>query len=142
MAAYICALPLLVYILRVIFPALRFPGSITRAYFYILLFLCSFLTVLNINIYREWGTKLPYRVIATFFENPNEAIVSSESAPVLLSFTLIFALFFLGFSGMRWLLRQQFLPIRLPVWIRVAGALCAVFILFFLMRSGLQTTPL
>lgn len=143
MAAYICALPLLIYIIRLCIPRFRFPLYLTQIYFYVILFSCAFLSVLNLNIYREWGTKLPYRVISTFLESPNEAIISSESAPILLSFTLIFGLFIIGVWGIRRLLLQgHFFSGTPALGQRIAWSLLSIFCLFFIMRSGLQTTPL
>ena len=143
MAAYICAIPLLCYIFHICIPKFRIPPVLTRIYFFLILFLCSFLTVLNLNIYREWGTKLPYRVISTFFESPKEAMVSSESAPLLLSFSLIAGLFLIGAWGIHRLLRRgKDLKGHALLGPKIAWSILCIFVLFFIMRSGLQTTPL
>src|SRR5690349_17907611 len=61
MAGYICALPLLVYVVLWLIPKARIPAKIIKVYSYLLIVLFSIATVINFNIYREWGTKLNFR---------------------------------------------------------------------------------
>src|SRR3546814_925375 len=63
MAGYICAIPLLFFSIRWFVPTLFISGKIYKAYVYTVLTICALLTIINLNIYREWGTKLPYRAI-------------------------------------------------------------------------------
>src|SRR5690606_2321666 len=64
MAGYICALPLLVFIINWLVPSLKTPRSLVRTYSLIVMIVCAILMAVNLNIYQEWGTKLPYRAIS------------------------------------------------------------------------------
>src|SRR5690554_1664852 len=142
MAAYICALPLLFFIVKWFIPALKTSARVLRIYSLTLLIICCILSAVNLNIYQEWGAKLPYRAIATFFEYPYQAFISSYSSPLLVPAIVMLIIFFTGrhlinkatkqtiqFHGTKWY-------IKLPVSILLIG------ILFLFIRSGWQTTPL
>jgi len=142
MGGYICALPFLLFCLKWFIPSLRIPAIIYKIYLVCILSICALLTIVNLNIYREWGTKLPYRVLTTFFNNPTEAVASSSSSPLLLSG---FLLFILIVSGV-WLAKKM-IPMQLPYpfvpWYRKL-IICSslLIVLFLFIRSGWQTTAL
>ncbi|HUH19041.1 LTA synthase family protein [Albibacterium sp.] len=142
MAAYICALPLLFFIIQWLIPNLKISSKVLKIYSFILLIICGLLMAVNLNIYQEWGTKLPYRAISTFLEYPYQALISSSSSPLLIPFLLLLALFFIG----RYLVNQVLKhPIKLQSikwYIKAPVSLLLIGVLFLLIRSGWQTTPL
>lgn len=97
MAAYICAIPLLIFLISWYIPKLRLSSALLKYYTWVLLSLCAFLTVINFNIYREWGTKVNYRAFEFALNSPSEAMASSGSSPLILSFFILFALISAGF---------------------------------------------
>jgi phosphoglycerol transferase MdoB-like AlkP superfamily enzyme len=142
MAAYICALPLLFFVVKWVKPTLNIPAKILQVYSLTLLVICSLLTAINLNIYQEWGTKLPYRAISTFFEFPYQALISSYSSPLIIPAILMLIIFFTG----RLLLNKaifQPIPLHGPKWyIKIPISILLMGMLFLFIRSGWQTTPL
>ncbi len=55
-----------------------------------ILFLSALIMVVNLNIYQEWGSKLPYRAISTFIDYPYEAYISASSSAFFLAIHFIF----------------------------------------------------
>src|SRR5690606_10930910 len=108
MAGYICALPLLFFILRWCVPAIKIPSVFLKVYSLIILTLCAVIMAVNLNIYQEWGTKLPYRVLSTLIDHPYEAYISSTSTPFLIPFSLLLIIILLG-----WVLIKNILDYRL-----------------------------
>src|SRR5690606_35148676 len=141
MAAYICALPLLIFIINWFVPRLKIPLLAIRIYSMFLICICAILMAVNLNIYQEWGTKLPYRAISIFFEYPYEAYISSVSSPLLVPFLFILIVVAAG-----WLMLRQIKFARLTDSIKwyykLAFSLGLICLSFLLIRSGLQTTPL
>jgi hypothetical protein len=89
LAAYISAIPLLFYLSKWLFPKLKLNKNLAINYtrFFILFFALT--CVVNLNIYREWGSKINYRSLEFVFDAPQEALASSLSSPLLLSFFII-----------------------------------------------------
>src|SRR5690554_1974725 len=77
MAAYICTLPLLFFIIQWIIPSLKVPVILLKIYSIVILFLSALIMAVNLNIYQEWGSKLPYRAISTLIDFPYEAYISA-----------------------------------------------------------------
>src|SRR3982751_1429894 len=89
MAAYVCALPLLFFIVRLFLPALNLGKKALCVYTIVVLCICALITVVNLNIYFEWGSKINYKVVEYATRFPKEAIASSSSSPILLSLTIL-----------------------------------------------------
>lgn len=140
-AAYICAAPLLVFACLWILNVRRFPSVIIKVYTLFMLLICSLITVVNFNIYREWGTKINYRVIEFTFGSPMEALVSTQSSPVFFSLSVFVLLIALGLILIRYLLVYKIMPagvlaLRLPVCLFLLG------FNFLAIRGGWQLSPM
>jgi hypothetical protein len=81
MAAYLSAIPLLIYVTSLLLKR-SLPALAGRIYVTFFIIFFSIVAIGNLNIYREWGTKINYRVVDLVFNSPNEVIASSSSAPV------------------------------------------------------------
>src|SRR4051812_8415579 len=64
--AYICTIPLLVFIVNWCVPSWHIKPVWLKIYVGIILFCISLNTILNFNIFREWGTKVTFRVFSSF----------------------------------------------------------------------------
>jgi len=142
MAGYICAFPLLFFILLWSAPAIKIPSIVLKVYSLIVLTLCAVLMAVNLNIYQEWGTKLPYRAISTFIDHPYEAYISSASTPFLIPLSLLLIIIFLGWILIKKVLTYRFDFPHIKWYSKIGISLVLTGILFLLIRSGLQTTPL
>ncbi|MEY3679303.1 MAG: hypothetical protein RI924_1444 [Bacteroidota bacterium] len=142
MAAYLTLPPLLYYLAGWFFPRIRFSPAVAKTYTQIILFLSAFITVVNLNIYREWGTKFNYRAIDFAINSPNEALASSASSPLILSL-IIFSFLIIAYL---------YLSRTLIVFQRPAGehkqlhkvlSTCFSLVLtFLLIRGGWQLAPI
>jgi phosphoglycerol transferase MdoB-like AlkP superfamily enzyme len=96
MAGYLCALPFLFYGIIFLLNA-EISVKPIKIYTYIFIVISSINCIANINIYREWGTKLNYRALEFLFKSPSEAFASSASSPIFLNIVGLIILIFIGF---------------------------------------------
>lgn len=142
MAGYICALPLLICLIQWFVPTIRVPLVFIKMYLIIILIICGLTMTVNLNIYQEWGTKLPYRAISTFLNHPYEAYISSVSTPLLVPFSLLLLLVFSGWYFVQKIIDQRFQFPKIKWYRKAIISFLLIGTLFLLIRSGLQTTPL
>lgn len=95
MAGYFCALPFLLTAVLWFFN-IKIPHKSINIYTYILIFLSSAICIIDINIYREWGTKFNAKAFDFLLDSPNEAIASTYSSPILYNFLGLILLLVLG----------------------------------------------
>jgi len=141
-AAYLGLVPLAIWGILFIFKKNRVPSSLFQFYMIVLICIVGFLTIIDFNIYREWGTKLNYRVFQTFFDSPYLAIVSSSSSPIFLSI-LIWVL--LTFSAI--FFYRKFKPkstgLNFPgVVVRIVFVFAVFISEIIILRGGISTSPL
>lgn len=142
MAGYICALPLLFFVIKWLIPSLKISDTFLKVYFMTFVVVCSILMAANLNVYQEWGTKLPYRIISTLIDHPYEAYISSASTPFVIPVSLLIINILCGWLLINLISKR---PIALPKtkWYSKLGISVVLFgVLFLFIRSGLQTTPL
>jgi phosphoglycerol transferase MdoB-like AlkP superfamily enzyme len=142
MAGYICLVPFLVFMILWIFPRIRFNAAISRTYVISLIILFSLITVINFNIYREWGTKLNSKALDFFFDSTSEAVASSSSSPVLLSLSILFTLIFTGVVLSRYLIAYKTPREPNPVWGKLTAGLLFLAVTFLAVRGGLDASPI
>ena len=140
MAGYISALPLLVFIFCWLL-RIKISSKIPRWYTRTIIVLFSFITIVNFNIYREWGTKINYRAIDFAVNAPNEALASSSSSPVFSSFLIFFILI-----GISFWLEKRIIDYRLPGKVNwpalVVVPVFSIFATFTFIRGGWQLSPI
>ena len=142
MAAYICVLPLLFFIWAWFFPSLKLSVKVLKVYSLIILFVSTLIMAVNLNIYNEWGMKFPYRALAMLIEYPYEAYISASSSPLLIPSILFISIFILGYITLKSLFTKQIKLVNTAWYLKLPVSLLLIGLLFILIRSGLQTTPL
>ena len=142
MIAYLSAIPLLVYLILLFLPRLHFPKIISRIYvlFFVLIF--SLISAANLNIYREWGSKINYRALDLAFNSTREAIASSSSSPILLSLGILTALIICSLFTASKLIDYRIYDRIEPVWKKLITSILAIIVLFLALRGGWQLTPI
>lgn len=110
---------------------------------YIRTFICvsSLITVINLNIYREWGSKVNSRAFEFLVESPGEALASSASSPVFLSLVILGLLIFLGFRLSTWLLNDLKLDKTSPLPLKLTLSVVLLGLNFLAIRGGWQLAP-
>jgi len=140
--AYIATVPLLAW--AVLFLAGKIPvrSKLYRWYMIIMIVSIGLLTIVDVNTYREWGTKLNYRAFQVFFTTPSLAMASSMIPPVFFS---LIAGVVLVITGLFFYFRTK--PVvqiqQYPHLLKRIGMVAVVFSLYVVaLRGGISTSPL
>jgi phosphoglycerol transferase MdoB-like AlkP superfamily enzyme len=141
MAAYLAVLPILSFLFW--YFKSKNPVNLRwiTVYNRVLIVLFSFLSIVNFNVYREWGAKLNYKVFALAFESPAEAMASSSSSPVLLSFLIMAIMVYISFYMESRLIKKQITFVKTALPLKAIVALLVIGFNFLLIRGGLGVAP-
>lgn len=142
MTAYIAVIPLLSYIFWLLSGRKVVELKWVSVYNFILVVICSLLTVVNFNIYREWGSKVNAKAMSFAFSSPKEAMASSASSPLGLSISLLVLLVVTGFFLQRFVVSRKLTFSASPVWLRTILCLVLLAANFLLIRGGLGGSPI
>lgn len=140
--AYICIIPLLVFVVGWCIPGFTVKPIWLKVYVWFCLFCISLNTILNFNIFREWGTKVTFRVFSSLYHAPSEAMASSGSSPVGKCITIGVLLLGSGILLARYVINYNFKKPVAPLRQKAITICLVLFINFFIMRGGLQTEPI
>jgi phosphoglycerol transferase MdoB-like AlkP superfamily enzyme len=140
--AYIASLPLIVCAVLFLLGKIPTRSKIYRWYMIIMIVLIGFLTIVDVNTYREWGTKLNYRAFHVFFTTPSLALASSMIPPVFISLIVGVALIAIGLIAY-FRLKPVVQIEKYPHWTKRIAIVLAVFALYVVaIRGGVSTSPL
>ena len=142
MTAYIAVIPLLSYIFWLLNGRKVVELKWISIYNLVLVFICSILSVVNFNIYREWGSKVNAKAISFAFSSPKEAMASSASSPLGLSISLLILLIVTGFFLERFVVSRKLSFTASPIWLRAILCLLLLAGNFLLIRGGLGGSPI
>jgi len=142
MTAYIAVIPLLSYVFWLLNGRKVVELKWLSIYNIILVCLFSILSVVNFNIFREWGSKVNAKALDFAFSSPKEAMASSASSPVGLSVSLLILLVTLGVFLQRFVVLRKLNLTANPIWLR--GLLCLALMAsnFLLIRGGVGVSPI
>jgi phosphoglycerol transferase MdoB-like AlkP superfamily enzyme len=141
MIAYLAAIPLLVYIVLLFIPKITAPKWLIKAYVFFFIFIFSVITVINLNLYREWGSKINFRAFDIAINSPKEAIASSSSSPVLIPILL-----FLGVLSVSIFIANKLIDYKIydqekSLLRKISGGFLALALLVLIARGGWQLSP-
>lgn len=141
MTAYIAIIPLFTFVFYYLVnkPTVNFKWA--SIYNKILIVIFSFLSVINFNIYREWGSKVNARALSFAIDTPNEAFASSASSPILLSISILIILIGVGFYLNFLINKKQIFFIKTPILLKIITSILLLGINFLLMRGGIGVAP-
>ncbi len=142
MAAYLVLIPLLSYIFWLISSRKVVELKWLSIYNNTLIVIFSILSVVNFNIYREWGTKVNAKAIGFAISTPNEAMASSASSPIGLSLSLLAMLIIISLFIQRWVVLRKLNFGKLSLWLRLIAVIAMIFVNFLLIRGGLKGSPI
>ncbi|WP_291399459.1 LTA synthase family protein [Daejeonella sp.] len=142
MVGYISVIPLLFYLTLLFLPRIKFPESIGKYYIIFFVLIFSIITIFNLNLYREWGSKINYRALDLAFNSTKEAVASSSSSPILSSLSI-----FAGLILSALFLAQKVIDVKIkdhlqPLWKKASTALMMLTLTFLLIRGGWQLSPI
>lgn len=141
MAAYIVIPPLLYFLVMQFTKRRDINYQWLKIYNKVLLIIFSLISVINLNIYREWGSKINAKAVEYAFSAPNEALASSASSPIFLNIFILAVLIALGLF-----LVKLFTPINLEspaasVWAKMLFVLFSLSLTFLVIRGGWGVSP-
>ncbi|MBY0543183.1 MAG: sulfatase-like hydrolase/transferase, partial [Sphingobacteriaceae bacterium] len=141
MTAYIAVTPLIVFVYCYFTQKTTFNFKWVSVYNKVLIVIFSILSVINFNIYREWGSKVNARALSFAIDTPNEALASSASSPILLSLFILIVLIITALYLEFALVKRYVKFIETPIWLK---SIIVIFILafnFLLIRGGVGVAP-
>jgi len=141
MAAYIAVPPLLYFLLTQFTKQKTINFLWLKIYNKVLLVIFSVISVINLNIYREWGSKINAKAVDYAFSAPNEALASSASSPLLFNIAILAVLVTLGLILIKWITQTNLRTPAASLW---AKTLLSVFLLsftFLIIRGGWGVSP-
>ncbi|WP_017258338.1 LTA synthase family protein [Pedobacter arcticus] len=143
MAGYFCALPFLLVIIAWFFNKSSISLKSIHIYSYILVVITAITAIIDVNIYREWGTKLNYKAIGFFIDSPKEAVASSSSSPIFSNIIGFLVLAFLGILMYRKLFPQATLGLNKARWIiKPIISFLIIGLTFLAIRGSLTVAPM
>ena len=142
MAGYICVLPLLIFLISWLLKKSIVFVMWPRYYVQTLLGLFSFMSIINLNIYREWGSKINFKALDFAINTPNEAMASSASSPIFSSLLIFFLLVVIGIILSKKTIDYKLPPTKTAIVIKSAVSILLLGITFLLIRGGWQLSPI
>lgn len=142
MTAYILIIPLLSYFFWLLSGRKVVELKWLSLYNTVLIVLFSMISVVNFNIYREWGSKINAKAIGFAISTPNEALASSASSPIALSLSLLVMLIGLSFFLQRLVVWRKLEFSPSPIWLRAIVVIVLLALNFLLIRGGLKGSPI
>ncbi len=142
MVAYLSAIPLISYLSLLFFQNFSFSKNLVKWYVIFFVVVFSLISAFNLNLYREWGSKINYRALDLAFNSTKEALASGSSSPVLLSFAIFLGLLIAGICISRSLIDYRIADRTSSLAKKVTGSFLAIALLVLIARGGWQLTPI
>lgn len=142
MAGYISTIPLLLFIICWFFKKSPISVKVLKLYVTTLIVAFSLISIFNLNIYREWGSKINFKAIHFAVNAPNEAIASSASSPIVLSLVILIVLLVLNLFLATWIIDYKLPKSTIPTYSKGILSVVLLGITFLLVRGGWQLSPI
>lgn len=113
-----------------------------KVYMVVLTIVFSILSIVNFNIYREWGTKLNAKAFGFAFSAPNEALASGASSPILLSLTALAALIVFGIFLIKRLIPVSLKIQHAPIILKIVVSILLMGFNFLFIRGGVGVSTM
>lgn len=137
MAAYIAAVPLLVFITVLLFNRQKpLRANWLKVYHKVLVVLFSIIVVANLNIYREWGSKINAKALGFAIHTPNEALASSASSPIFLNICILAILLISGLWLNKKIIKDNIIITPAPFSLKLLFAVLLLGVNFLMIRGG------
>lgn len=143
MAAYIITMPLIVVVMIQMFNARSWAKTFFEVYQPIFIILFLLIGFINLNLYREWGTKLNYKAIVTFVQFPYEVAISGVTGALFVPIIFYLLLGYVLFKLNRLMhANLDFLPLTGGVIVKASLSILLLGMNFLFIRGGWQLSPI
>jgi phosphoglycerol transferase MdoB-like AlkP superfamily enzyme len=140
-AAYLAVAPLLCFLFFLFTSKREIDFRWLRLYTTVMLIIFSIISVVNLNIYREWGSKINAKAVEYALSAPNEAIASSASSPIFSNILILFALIAFGLILNKWIGEYKTIRPEAPLWVKMLFTITSLGLTFLLIRGGWGVSP-
>jgi phosphoglycerol transferase MdoB-like AlkP superfamily enzyme len=141
-AGYISILPLLLFFINLFLRKTPFTVKWLKGYVIFCLVLIAFTTIVDLNIFQEWGIKVNFRVFNTLYQSPSEAVASTGSSPIGLSLTIGIGFFVAAILLSNLIINYRYERLRIPLILKPVVILALAFVNVMFIRGGLQVAPM
>jgi phosphoglycerol transferase MdoB-like AlkP superfamily enzyme len=141
MIAYMAVIPFIVIFVQLFFKRRTVKISWLKIYNWVLIVICCIISVINLNIYHEWGSKINAKAVDYAFSAPNEALASTASSPIAANLCILVLLIALGGLLTKILPSKDFIAHPASLIAKTGIFISAGGILFLMMRGGLGVSP-
>ncbi len=108
----------------------------------VLIALFCVISVINFNIYREWGSKINARAVGFAIHTPNEALASGASSPIFLTLFVLAILIAGGLLLQRHIIIRKLNFSASPVWQKGILVMLLFGLSFVMIRGGVSGSPI
>ncbi|MGZ3761156.1 MAG: LTA synthase family protein [Mucilaginibacter sp.] len=140
--AYIALIPLIIFIINWFIPDGSIKVSWFKWYTWILLFLISFIAIIDLGIFAEWGAKVNFRAFDTLYNSPSESISSTASSPIVLNLCIGFGLLIAGILLSYLIIDFSFKKPALDLRSKTLISVALLLVNFLVLRGTLQASPI
>ncbi|WAC40259.1 LTA synthase family protein [Pedobacter sp. SL55] len=138
--AYLSVIPLLIYTFWYFTDREKINFNWVKKYNAVFIVLFSLISVINFNIYREWGSKINSRAIEFAIRTPNESLASGASSPILQTLLVLIVLLAVGFYLNFVLVKRDVQFYKTPLWAKFSITILTLSLNFLLIR-GVGNAP-
>ncbi|WP_316842556.1 LTA synthase family protein [Pedobacter gandavensis] len=142
MTAYLAVIPVLGFIFWLFSGWKSVNIKWISIYNLVLLVLFSIISIVNFNIYREWGTKVNAKAFGFAFSSPGEAAASGASSPILLSLSILAFLIIAGYFLQKRLMPKTLTFEKSPIWLKALITVLLIVFNFTFIRGGIKGSPI
>lgn len=139
-SSYIAALPFLILSLSFFFSA-ALVSKFFKAFNTLVLFIISFLLVVDLSLYGYWGMRLDSTPLM-YLNTPAEMMASISFGSLIMGVALWLLIFFASAKFFNRIINRKFKTFQSSVWYEVPVLLFLTAALLLPMRGGLQIIPI
>lgn len=142
MTGYISIIPLLTFIACWFFKRCPIRDKALKYYVITLIVIFSLISIFNLNVYREWGSKINYKAFDFAINTPSEAIASSASSPILFFIVVFSILILISILLANKILHYKTPKSTTPLYIKASLSFFWLGLTFLIIRGGWQLSPI
>lgn len=140
--AYIALIPLTIFIINWFIPDGAIKVSWFKWYTWVLVFFTSFIAIVDLGIFAEWGAKVNFRAFDTLYNSPSESLSSTASSPIALNLSIGFGLLAAGVLLSYLVIDFSFKKPAQDLKSKILISAALLLINFLVLRGTLQPSPI
>ena len=140
--AYIALIPLIIFIINWFIPDGGIKVSWFKWYTWILVFFVSFIAIIDLGIFAEWGAKVNFRAFDTLYNSPSESLSSTASSPIALNLSIGLGLLVTGVLLSHLVIDFSFKKPAQDLKSKILISAALLLINFLVLRGTLQPSPI